>query len=277
MAENNLNEDVIGVAFDGTGYGEDGLLWGGEFFTGSYSGYKRVGHLNYVKMPGGEMAIKDPWRMAVSYLYSLDENLIKRLSEDKEIGITLFKDIDANSIAVISQMLEKDINCPLTSSMGRLFDAISALLGVRNRINYEGQAAIELEYLCKSGYNGEYGFSFNNDDDIFTISANELVIGILKDIKHGIEKGIISSKFHETVANIVLEGCKKIDKVTGLNKVALSGGVFQNITLLGKCVSKLESSGFEVYTHSLVPANDGGISLGQAAIAIARIKKRIPL
>ena len=268
MAENNLNEDVIGVAFDGTGYGEDGHIWGGEFFFGGYGGFKRAGHMDYVKMPGGEMAIKEPWRMAVGYLHRLDGGLLNKICSSgvKILDTEFLTDIEANKIGTVTQMMEKNLNSPLTSSMGRLFDAVAAILGIRSRINYEGQAAIELEYLADEGTFGEYGFGIIDSDGVFKISMDDTIYGLVEDIKNGVDKRVIASKFHETIACVVLEGCKKISAGNGIKKVALSGGVFQNMTLLEKCVYKLETAGFEVYIHSRVPSNDGGIALGQAVI-----------
>ncbi|MCX7923885.1 MAG: carbamoyltransferase HypF [Clostridia bacterium] len=265
MAENNLNEDIIGVAFDGTGYGEDGHIWGGEFFTGSYGGFKRVGHLEYVKMPGGEMAIKEPWRMALSYLHKIGETVSE--------GNVLLACVDQGKAAAIIQLLEKNINSPLASSMGRLFDAVSALLGIRSRINYEGQAAIELERVVDSSYTGCYDYTLTQENESFNICVDETIRGIIADMKKGIGVGIIASKFHETITNIIVDSCNAIRSRTGLNKVALAGGVFQNITLLEGSVKSLEGNGFKVYVHCNVPSNDGGIALGQAAIAAAKINK----
>lgn len=258
MAENDLSEDVIGVAFDGTGYGEDGNLWGGEFFTGKYEKFDRRGHLEYIQMPGGEAAIREPWRMAVSYLNKagIVSNSAQYLNK-----------ISVNKIDAVIQMIDKNVNSPLTSSVGRLFDAVSALIGLRSDINYEGQAAIELEYITDTEYWGEYQFSIEDSQEIFKVSVDETITGIICDIENGVPKDVISSKFHETVAGIIHAGCIKIRKESGLNKAVLSGGVFQNMILLEKSVSKLECSGFKVFVHSKVPANDGGIALGQAVIA----------
>jgi len=303
MAENNLSDEVIGVAFDGTGYGEDGNIWGGEFFTGSYGGFRRKGHLEYIKMPGSEAAIKQPWRMAVSCLYkvfgnnfaknysndslSLEspdsknisgksdaDNIVKTMSDGNlQIKCKLLKDIDNYKISSIIQMMDKNLNSPLTSSMGRFFDAASSLLGIRNEIRYEGQAAIELEYIACSEDCGSYAFEFKNIQNCFTICIDEIIKGIVTDIYNNVPVDKISAKFHETIANIVLQGCNKIRSSTGLEKVVLSGGVFQNMLLLKKSISKLEAAGFKVYIHSKVPSNDGGIALGQAVIAAVKMRK----
>jgi len=275
MGENGLDEDVIGVAFDGTGYGEDGHIWGGEFFSGSYRGFKREGFLKYLRMPGGEMAIKEPWRMAVSYLYDLygeavrpalcednasetgcRTNLINTGSSGKGLtieGVSLLEDVNSSSIATILKLVEKKINSPLTSSMGRLFDAVSALIGVRSSINYEGQAAIELEHAASREYCGEYGFDIINSGGLFNVCCNGIIEGVIKDIKNGMPKAVLAAKFHETAADIVLAGCCEVRDRTGLQKVVLSGGVFQNMTLLEKCMNKLETGGFKIYIHIKPP------------------------
>jgi len=275
MAENGLEGKMIGVVFDGTGYGEDGCIWGGEFFTGGVEKVDRIGHLDYVPMPGGEASVKEPWRMAASYLLSLFPDFDLRLFQaevSQAEGISFFKGITSDSLKTISQMIAKKINCPLTSSMGRLFDAVSALIGIRNIITYEGQAAIELEYLTARGDYSSYGFEIRKAEKFFIIKTNGIFSGIISDIKNRVPKEIIAAKFHESVSEIVLAGCEEARTETGLDRVALSGGVFQNITLLDKSVRKLKKRNFKVYIHSRVPANDGGISLGQAVTAAARIR-----
>ncbi len=268
MADNDLEGDVIGVAFDGTGYGEDGNLWGGEFFTGSYKGFKRAAHLEYIPMPGGEKAIKEPWRMAASYLYSLPGPKL----EMKEL-LDLLPEADEAGIKAVHMMMDKKINAPLTSSVGRLFDAVSALLGIRSRIRYEGQAAIELEYAAEKGSFEPYHCEINGNGGIFRICTGNVIKSIIEDRRSGVPISVISSKFHTTVAVMVEKICSLIRQDTGLGRVVLSGGVFQNITLLEQCVGALRNCGFEVYTHSRVPSNDGGISLGQAVMAAAKFMK----
>lgn len=276
MAENSLDEEVIGVAFDGTGYGEDGNLWGGEFFAGDYKCFNRLGHFEYVGMPGGEMAVKEPWRMAVSFLHKTygSSGFKDLLNENQRWGKNrrILPDIELQKILTLVKIIESNINCPLTSSSGRLFDAVAALIGIRSKINYEGQAAVELEYITSKEYFGEYSFKLDKDASTFKINMDQMFQEILKDMNMNIAQKTISSKFHETISNIIIEGCKFIKEKTGLSKVALSGGVFQNITLLQKSVEKLEVSGFEVFIHRRVPTNDGGLCLGQAMIALERRK-----
>lgn len=268
MAENGLSGNVIGVAFDGTGYGEDGNIWGSEFFTGTYGSYERAGHLEYVKMPGGDAAVREPWRMAVSYLYNCRSGLPGGI--DGSIGNTILRSIEPYKMDTVIKMLENGFNCPATSSMGRLFDAVSALAGVRSTCSFEGQAAIELEYAACKGDNGEYGFIVEKLFGIYKISVTEMILGIINDAGKGISKGIISSKFHKTLVAMVNDICCRLRSDTGYDRVVLSGGVFQNILLLSGCIKKLGSSGFHVFIHSRVPANDGGISLGQTVIAMAK-------
>lgn len=281
MAENQLSGDVIGVSFDGTGYGDDGNIWGGEFFKGGYYGLERIGHLDYVMMPGADSAVKHPWRMAVSYLFAAGKtNLIQKCSNTEQINENRFllRDINQNDIDFTIKMLEKQLNCPLTSSMGRFFDAVSALLGINTDISYEGQAAIELEYYSIETNAEPYAINFQskktNLSDGFVVQTSCIIDQIILDIQDGQSKEHIASRFHSTIAEIVLQGCDIIRKYSGLNSVVLSGGVFQNITLLKMSVDRLKENGFDVYTHSNFPANDGGISLGQAMLALAEIVRK---
>jgi hydrogenase maturation protein HypF len=286
MAENGLKGDVIGVSFDGTGYGEDGNIWGGEFFTGSYYGFERAGHLDYVMMPGSDAAVKYPWRMALSYLYYAGET--GKSDNSSVSGLSPYNSRSKEEISFIIKMLEKGINSPFTSSMGRFFDAISALMGIKTDISYEGQAAIELEYYADLCCTESYDFTLNNEASFegksksgkneiaqeFVVNTRPVIRQIICDLLEGKSREYISSRFHATIAEIVFTGCKNIRRSTDLNQVVLSGGVFQNITLLKLTVDLLERNGFEVYTHSEVPSNDGGIALGQAMMAIAGLLKK---
>lgn len=271
MAENNLDGEVIGVAFDGTGFGQDGNIWGGEFFAGGYKNFKRAGYFEYMRMPGGEMAVKEPWRMALSYLSGIYGDIYDTIDCSGGIiidGIKLFEGVKPENISTVLQISRKGFNSPLTSSVGRMFDAVSALLGFEGRINFEGQAAIELEYLADSLYQGSYDFFIDDSEGVLRVNSSEIIKGIIKDLSHKVNRSTIAYRFHETVAFIVLECCKRISGNTGLKRVVMSGGVFQNITLLESCILKLRKHGFSVYTHSTIPANDGGIALGQAVMAV---------
>ncbi|NOX97194.1 MAG: carbamoyltransferase HypF [Nitrospirae bacterium] len=263
MAENAIDEKVIGVAFDGTGYGCDGAIWGGEFLLADLSGFRRRAHFRYVPMPGGEMAIREPWRMVVSYLYQIYGNDFLKT----EFGGRKNKDECQNLV----KMLRQSLNCPLTSSVGRLFDTVSSLLGIRDKVNYEGQAAVELEMVARGerGVSDEaYGYEIRKKENkTLLIDPGLIIIGIIDDLKRGLPASLISAKFHYTLACIIGEVCSAIRRESGLNKVILSGGVFQNVLLLENVFRLLKTEGFKVYTHHKVPPNDGGISLGQAVIA----------
>ena len=262
LVENRVKGPVIGVAFDGTGYGADGTIWGGEFLLADWHSFQRVGRLEYVPLPGGAVAIKKPYRMALSYLYTL-------LGEDLSLeGLPLSK-LNPGEVDIVKQQIKRGINSPLTSSAGRLFDGISALAGVRGEIDYEAQAAIELEMLApdESGEGEAYPFSIVEEQGIKVVKLGELVSSVVQDIRDRIPVPVISVKFHRTMAQIVIEMCKAIARENDINKVALSGGVFQNRLLLKLAVSALHKEGFTVLTHRLVPCNDGGVSLGQAMVA----------
>ena len=264
MAENGLAGDVIGVALDGTGFGTDGTIWGGEFLRADLSDFERLAHLRKVPMPGGSMAIKEPWRMALAYLFEV--------FGDKAMDLELdwIKRRDPQKCGVLKRMIEKSVNSPLTSSMGRLFDTVSSLLSIRETVNYEGQAAVELEMLADPEGKDEYPFEIREKERPMVVDPMQTVRGIVQDLIQGHSPSRISGKFHRTVARLVVETCKRIRSESGLDRVVLSGGVFQNTLLLALGFDGLKESGFKVYTHHLVPANDGGISLGQAVIAHMR-------
>jgi hydrogenase maturation protein HypF len=294
LADNGLESPVIGVAFDGTGMGTDGNIWGGEFLVADYRSYRRVGHLEYLPLPGGAAAIKKPYRTAIGYILTLlGENaldaVIATLNEmkGKQSQLASSGQMSEVEIEVIKRQIERKINSPLSSSMGRLFDAISALLGIRGEIDYEGQAAVELEMAAHALYGEEpssviarrvsdeaisdvresYPYRIAEDEGIRIVRLGDLLSAVIEDLHQGVSKGRISVKFHNTVAQMINEMCRLVADETGISQVALSGGVFQNRLLLRKTVSLLESSGFQVFTHKQVPCNDGGISLGQAVIA----------
>jgi hydrogenase maturation protein HypF len=265
LADNGLESPVIGVAFDGTGMGADGSIWGGEFLVADYRNAHRAGHLEYLPLPGGATAIKRPYRTAVAYVLTLlGENALNHV-------LPVMKEADDMEIEVIKRQIERKINSPLSSSMGRLFDAISALLGIRGKIDYEGQAAVELEMAAyEEDYDHaqeSYPYRIVEDQGIRIVHLRDLLSAVMEDLHQGTSKGRISVKFHNTVARMINEMCHLIADETGITQVALSGGVFQNRLLSRKAVSLLESSGFQVFTHRQVPCNDGGISLGQAVIA----------
>ena len=247
---------VIGVAFDGTGYGTDGTIWGGEFLAAGLASFERGGHLSPVPMPGGAAAIRQPWRMAAAYLAADREDLdvVRR---------------NAERWPAIVSMARRGVNAPLTSSAGRLFDAAAAILGVRDAINYEGQAAVELEQLADPNQTGAYPAAVEAGHP-FQVRGADLLHGVIDDLTSGVPAPVIAARFHHGVAALIEAGCVLMRDRYGLDAVALSGGVFQNLLLLDATVSRLQARGFRVLLHSRVPCNDGGISLGQAMVAAAR-------
>ena len=274
MADNGLQTPVIGVAFDGTGLGSDGNVWGGEFLVADYRSFNRVCHLQYLPLPGGDEATKNPYRITISYLLGLlGENALNTVIENTAnlSQSAHLKQVSEAEIQIIKHQLERGLNSPLTSSMGRLFDAVSALIGIRDKIDYEGQAAVELEMIAYKGNHTDnqyrYPYHIAGDKGVRVIELGDLLSAIVKDLVKNVPREIISNRFHNTIARVTNDVCQMIASETGIKQVALSGGVFQNRLLLRKTINLLETSGFQVFTHSQVPCNDGGISLGQAVIA----------
>jgi hydrogenase maturation protein HypF len=298
---------VIGVAFDGTGYGPDGTIWGGEFLIATTAHFHRAGYLAPVPMPGGAAAIRQPWRMAAAYLDELAPGGTAALAVARR---------NADRWDAVTAMARRRVNAPLTSSAGRLFDAAAAILGVRDEITYEGQAAIELEQLADpaetTAYTasielpraaavqtagpvaagaaaGPHRMSTETSSEFgrgtvpeltgialaepFRARGAELIAAAVADLNTGVPREAVAARFHNGLAALVHRGCELLREQHGLNTVALSGGVFQNLLLLGQTVTRLETSGFTVLTHSRLPCNDGGISLGQAVVAAARDRR----
>jgi hydrogenase maturation protein HypF len=259
IAEHRIKEKIIGICFDGLGYGNDHRIWGGEFFTGNLDDLRRTGHLEYVSLPGGDKATTEPYRMAISYLYNtysaniydLNLDFLKRHQEKLESIVNII-----------------GLNPILTSSCGRLFDAVSALLGICDIISYEAQAAIRLQrYAEKSNTLKYYRFLIEDSKGLLIVKSREVIAAIVKDLENKVTKEEISRKFHNSVAVMARDVCRKLRQQTGFNIVCLSGGVFQNSLLLEHSVKLLREDKFKVYYNELLPANDGAISLGQAAIA----------
>lgn len=266
MIEQGIKDTLIGVSFDGTGLGSDGKIWGGEFLIANFSSFSRAAHLKEIPLPGGEQAIKEPWRMALSYL---------KASYGKDFYPPVhrwLKRIEPHKVSLVNSLIEKKINSPLTSSMGRLFDAVASIIGLRDEVNYEAQAAIELEMLADSQENRDYPFEIFPKGEELIIDAGPLIRAVVDDLNEGKRRGIIAARFHNSVSSIILKTCQLLREKRGLNRVALSGGVFQNMFLLERVFPLLKKAGFKTYTHQYVPANDGGISLGQAVIAHCRKK-----
>jgi hydrogenase maturation protein HypF len=264
LAENRAKGPVIGVAFDGTGFGSDGNIWGGEFLLADYRSFQRAGHLEYVPLPGGSAAIKKPCRMALSFLYTL-------LGFDFSLEGLPLSGLGPQETEIVKQQLKRGLNSPLASSAGRLFDAVSALAGVRGEIDYEAQAAIELEMLApdEPGDSEEkpYAFSITLDRGVRVVRLAELISSVVRDVRARIPVSVISLRFHQTMAQIISDMSQAIARETGITRVALSGGVFQNRLLLKLATAALKKAGLTVLSHRLVPCNDGGISLGQAVIS----------
>lgn len=263
MVENNLeNTKVIGVAFDGTGYGKDDTLWGSEFLVCDYSKFERVAHLMPVRLPGGEQSIKNIWRIAVAYIMCAFGP-----DYDRE-SFKFLKEVDPEQLSVVEKMIITGINSPYSSGMGRLFDAVSCICSLRTKISYEGQAASELEYILKEDVQDKpYEFDVVEREGRFIIDHRVVIKGIVNDIMGGKDTGRISHRFHLTVVEIVNHVCNLIRRKTGIQKVVLSGGSFQNVFLSVKIRNKLERNGFTVYSHSMIPPNDGCVSVGQCAVA----------
>lgn len=259
MAENGLaaDERVIGFSFDGSGYGSDGAIWGGEVLEAGYADFERAFHLQYVPLLGGDRAVREPWRMAFSWLNQIGYQWDQVFSDSQHV----------DSLAVLRHQVETGINAPLTSSVGRLFDAVAALSGLRGEVSYEGQAAIELENRVDTEETGAYPFAVN--EHVF--SAEPTLLAIMEDLSAKIPVGRIAARFHSGLADLVLRLAETMNERSGLTKVALSGGVWQNMTLLSAARRRLQNGGFTVLTHHKVPANDGGIALGQATVAHHRI------
>lgn len=274
MADNRLEGPVIGLIFDGTGYGTDGTIWGGEVLLGSEVSFNRVAHLSPFFLPGGQEAILNPWRIAIGSLYqSFGQDWYHILS--RLIDHILPKDDLSESIlSLITDAITKRINSPSTSSMGRFFDAVSALLGFHGRISYEGQPAIELEYMASLCEDPEaYPAVISQDDFPWKMDITPIIHNIIRDIYENVPKERISRKFHNTIIQMAFEVARLCSKSFSLNRVVLSGGCFQNRLLLEGIVYMLEQEGIHVYTHKHVPTNDGGISLGQAVCAGAFYKR----
>ena len=271
LAENNWNGDqpVIGVAFDGTGYGSDGAIWGGEFLIADYRGFERAAHLDYMPLPGGDAATRHPYRIALSYL--------QQAGMDWDDDLAPVRAASAIELAAIRKQIESRLNTFSTSSMGRLFDAVASICGVRQAVNYEGQAAIELEALANEAEAGQYEFeieadnvargAFHGEAAHWCVKVDGVICAVVADVRSGVPTPLIAARFHNGLAQLVLAVCDQLRRERGLSEVALSGGVWQNMTLLRQTLRRLRAANFTVYTHHRVPPNDGGLALGQAVIA----------
>jgi hydrogenase maturation protein HypF len=271
LADNGEPGPVIGVAFDGLGFGADGTIWGGELLVADLEGFRRAGHLEVVPMPGGAAAIREPWRMAAAWL---DATFGGQVPERLAV-VGRNRDRWERVLA----LARSGTASPVTSSAGRLFDAVAAILGVRDAVNYEGQAAVELEQLADPGEPGAYPARVagpGSDGAPLRLAGTDLVRAVVEELEAGVATPLVAARFHNGLAAATVAACRALGEATGLEAVALSGGVFQNLLLLERTVAGLERAGFRVLVHSRVPPNDGGISLGQAAVAGARDRSRDP-
>ncbi len=262
VAENHLSGPVIGLAMDGTGYGPDGTIWGGEILRVEGFAFQRLARFRHVPLPGGAQAIREPWRMAVSYLWSMEPE------EPESLFPEFFGGIPGSRVKIVLQMMRRGLNSPLTSSCGRLFDAVSAMAGLRSRerVTYEGQAAIELEQAITGEEKGSYASGISKEGDLWILDPFPMIREFIGDVRKGAVPGVVSARFHNGMVALLAGAAERIAEETGLNRVALSGGVFQNAHLTVHLEEALRRMGVEVYVHTQLPANDACISLGQAFI-----------
>ncbi|UCF04665.1 MAG: carbamoyltransferase HypF [bacterium] len=268
MAEYGLDEPVIGVTFDGTGFGSDGRLWGGEILLARYADFRRLAHIKYLPLPGGEAAIREPWRMALMHLWNLHGDL---LLDRCERAASMFEGLPAAEVLALAQ---RGINAPLTSSIGRLFDAVAFVLGCGHRVSYEAEAAVALEELAVRHGPTERCYVFGMEEgDVVVIEPAPVFEAILQDLGAGVSASEIASAFHNTVACLIVELAGKLARREACGEIVLSGGVFQNRFLLERLVGNARQEDCRWYQHRLMPPNDGGLSLGQVQIGAARIEK----
>ncbi len=262
MAENGVTEKVIGVAFDGTGFGTDGKIWGGEILVADFRSFERRAHFRYIPLAGGDAAVREPWRLGLAYLMDTFG------SQAESMDLPLYREVSAMKVRAVRAMIERGINTVETSACGRLFDAVASIAGVRHQVNFEAQAAIELEMSAAAGVEERYPFDIL-DGAPWLIDMRPAIHSIVRDVQAARPVGYIAAAFHNTVAAIVVEICLRLRAADHLQRVCLSGGTFQNLYLLERTAAGLRTKGFEVLLHEKVPPNDGGLSLGQAVIANA--------
>ncbi|MFH1855642.1 MAG: hypothetical protein ABH836_00245 [Candidatus Omnitrophota bacterium] len=257
MFDNDIDEEVCAVIFDGTGFGSDGNWWGSELLICDRKNYRRVKSLEYIHQPGADIAAKESWRMALAYLLKAYGNDFNKLNPP------LFDRIGNKKISFTRQMIEKDINCPLTSSMGRLFDAVSSIIGLCDVCGFEAEAAILLEKEAVENINDCYGYEITENK----ISVLPMIRQIVEDLSGGMKTGVISAKFHNTIGEIVFETVRGISNVSGIKKIVVSGGCFQNNYLMNYIEKRFLDSGLELFKHNKYSTTDLGVSVGQAVIA----------
>jgi hydrogenase maturation protein HypF len=263
MAEHALNGEVLGVAWDGTGYGLDGRIWGGEFLVAGLANFNRFAHFRNIGLAGGDAAVHEPWRVARSYLLDAFDNR-------PPPGLRLLSSVPEKSVRMLDALLERRIQTIDTSSCGRLFDAVAALVGLHSVVSFEGQAAVALEAIADSA-NEAYDFAIGGREP-FQVDMRPMVLQIVDEVQRGVRTSHISARFHNTLIAVAGDMCDRMRAATGFSRVCLGGGCFQNARLLSGCVRTLRANGFEVFFPQQVPANDGGIAFGQAAIAAAMLR-----
>jgi len=263
MGEHHLPGPVIGLCLDGTGLGSDGAIWGGEVLVGDFAGFERAGHLAYTPLPGGAAAIKQPWRMGLSHLMATFGQ------GWADLDLPLRQQVGAEPLAFVARMVQKQVNCPPTSSLGRLFDAVAAVCGLRQTVSFEGQAAMELEMVADRGEMRPYGFQIDAGTGVYRILPQTIVASVVHDLVAGTPVAKVSARFHATVIAAFGDVAARVGRDRGLNTVVLSGGSLQNAILLTGLTRFLRARGLAVYSHTQVPCNDGGLSLGQVLVAAA--------
>jgi len=268
LAEHGVGQRVIGLAFDGTGYGTDGTIWGGEFLVADRASFERWAHLETIPLLGGEQAIHEVWRLAAAWLHKVYGEAFLDLDVD------FVRQLDRTKWKLLQHMRERNLNSPVCSSMGRFFDAVAALIGVRQTTSYEGQAAIELEMIACETCRESYRFEIA-DARPRVLKVEAIIRGIVEDLRAGIAPGVVAARFHNTIACASARLCEAIRGERGLHQVALGGGVFQNILLLQRLQEELRALNFEVLVPEKLPPNDGAIAFGQAVIANAALKGRL--
>jgi len=263
MLDNQITQPVLAIVLDGTGLGSDETIWGGELLLAEIKQFKRLGYFRTACLPGGAAAIKNPWQMGISYLHAVFGNQLP--------DIPFVNALSHGQLSTILKLLNSEINSPLTSSCGRLFDGVAAIAGLRNRVNYEGQAAIEFEQTITDSTDDAYEFNINKSNESYILNWEMMIRQLVDDIKNGLPISVLAAKFHNGLAQGLREWVEIARKINGVNDVVLSGGVFMNVYLLTRLKMILEKKDFNVYTHNNVPCNDGGIASGQAVIASAQL------
>jgi hydrogenase maturation protein HypF len=261
LAEHGEQGTAVGAIFDGSGYGTDGTVWGGELLVGDVADYRRAGHVRAIRLPGGERAIREPWRVACAWLAAADASVPRALREL----------VPEPRWAQVAGLVQSGVASPLTTSMGRLFDAVAALCGLRTVVNYEGQAAIELEAACDRSEPGAYPIALDAAGEMLVIDPRETIRAVCTDVAAGVGAGVIASRFHTAVASVTVDACSALAEGHGTDVAVLSGGVFLNRRLLEAVSAGLGARGLRVLTPERLPIGDGGISYGQAAVAARRM------